>query len=225
MSPRKADPHTRARLVDAAARLLSDEGPQALSTRRLAQETGNSTMAVYTYFDGIGGLVHAMVHEGFARLQEHLTRVEHTDDPVSDLALLGRAFRHNAARNEHLYAVMFGGCSLAGFHLSENDRQHGRYTLRNVTESVTRCMETERFHPGDPELISHRLWCAVHGLTTLELGSYLIPPYDADRCFEDQLVSLMVSCGDVPERAARSVSASASRLSRLVHARNPDDRA
>ncbi|HJE60041.1 MAG TPA: TetR/AcrR family transcriptional regulator [Nocardiopsis listeri] len=222
MSPRKADPDTRARLVDAAARLLSDEGPQALSTRRLAQETGNSTMAVYTYFDGIGGLVHAMVHEGFERLQEHLTRVRHTDDPVSDLALLGRAFRHNAARNEHLYAVMFGGCSLAGFHLSEYDRQHGRYTLRNVTRSVTRCMGAGRFHPDDADLVSHRLWCAVHGLTTLELGSYLIPPYDADRCFEDQLVSLMVGCGDTPERAARSVSDSAARLPLLVHAPDPD---
>lgn len=215
MSPRRADPRTRAHLVDTAARLLSDEGPQALSTRRIAQEAGSSTMAVYTYFDGIGGLVHAMVHEGFSRLQEHLTRVNGTDDPVSDLALLGRAFRHNASHNEHLYAVMFGGCSLAGFSLSEEDRQHGRYTLRNVTGHVERCMDAGRFRRGDPELVSHRLWSAVHGLTALELGSYLVPPYDADRCFEDQLVSLMVGCGDLPGPAELSVAASATRLAEL----------
>ncbi|MBB5490945.1 TetR/AcrR family transcriptional regulator [Nocardiopsis metallicus] len=218
MSPRKADPHTRAHIVDTAGRLLTDEGPQALSTRRIAQEAGSSTMAVYTYFDGIGGLVHAMVREGFSRLQEHLTRVEGTDDPVSDLALLGRAFRHNASHNEHLYAVMFGGCSLAGFSVSEEDRQHGRYTLRNVTECVQRCMAAGRFHHGDPELVSHRLWCAVHGLTTLDLGSYLIPPYDADRCFEDQLVSLMVGCGDLPGPAGVSVADSATRLTALTAA-------
>lgn len=172
-------------------------------------------MGVYTYFDGIGGLVHAMVHEGFARLQEYLTRVDGTDDPVCDLALLGRAFRRNASHNEHLYAVMFGGCSLAGFSLSEEDRQHGRYTLRNVTRCVERCMAAGRFHRGDPELVSHRLWCALHGLTTLELGSYLIPPYDPERCFEDQLVSLMVGCGDSPDDARRSVASSAARLSDL----------
>ncbi|MFE1165806.1 TetR/AcrR family transcriptional regulator [Nocardiopsis sp. NPDC058789] len=215
MSPRKADPLARAHLVDTAARLLTDEGPQALSTRRIAQEAGSSTMAVYTYFDGIGGLVHAMVHEGFTRLQEHLTGVRRSDDPVSDLALLGRAFRHNASQNEHLYAVMFGGCSLAGFSLSEADRQHGRYTLRNVTECVRRCMESGRFHQGDPELVAHRLWCAVHGLTTLDLGGYLVPPYDADRCFEDQLVSLMVGCGDLPGAAGLSVAESATRLPSL----------
>ncbi|MFD3688152.1 TetR/AcrR family transcriptional regulator [Nocardiopsis sp. NPDC058631] len=215
MSPRKSDPRLRSVLINTAARLLSDEGPQALSTRRIAQEAGSSTMAVYTYFDGIGGLVHAMVHEGFARLEEHLTSVGATEDPVSDLALLGRAFRHNASHNEHLYAVMFGGCSLAGFRLSEDDRQHGRYTLRNVTASVSRCMAAQRFHPADPELVSHRLWCAVHGLTTLELGLYLVPPYDADRCFEDQLVSLMVGCGDAPESARLSVEDSAGRLPSL----------
>ncbi|KOX24121.1 TetR/AcrR family transcriptional regulator [Nocardiopsis sp. NRRL B-16309] len=215
MSPRKSDPRLRSLLIDTAARLLTTEGPRALSTRRIAQEAGSSTMAVYTHFDGMGGLVHAMVREGFTRLEEHLTSVRPTADPVCDLALLGRAFRHNAAHNAHLYTVMFGGCSLAGFSLSEDDRQHGRYTLRNVTDCVRRCVGSRRFRAAEPELVAHRLWCAVHGLTTLELGSYLIPPYDADRCFEDQLVSLMVGCGDTPEAARASVGASAQRLRSL----------
>lgn len=215
MSPRKPNPQLRSDLIDVAARLLSSEGPHALSTRRIAQEVGSSTMAVYTHFNGIGGLVNAMVHEGFARLENHLRQVESTRDPVADLALMGRAFRHNASRNEHLYTVMFGGCSLAGFSLSEEDRQHGRYTLRNVTVCVNRCMKAGRFHPLDPDLIAHRLWCAVHGITTLELGSYLTPPYDADRCFEDQLVSLMVGCGDSLDSARSSVAQSTKRFPSL----------
>ncbi|WP_036553844.1 TetR/AcrR family transcriptional regulator [Nocardiopsis sp. CNT312] len=212
MSPRKSDPRLRVSLIDTAARLLAEEGPQSLSTRRIARESGSSTMAVYTHFSGIGGLIHAMVREGFARLEESLSRVRATDDPVCDLALLGRAFRANATHNEHLYPVMFGGCSISGFSLSEEDRQHGRYTLRHVTECVHRCVALSRFGPADPELVAHRLWISVHGLTTLQLGSYLLTPYDADRCFEDQLIALMVGCGDTPERAERSVTASARRL-------------
>ncbi|MEV2275155.1 TetR/AcrR family transcriptional regulator [Nocardiopsis sp. NPDC049922] len=212
MSPRKADPRLRTSLIDVAARLLSLEGPQALSTRRIARESGSSTMAVYTHFSGIGGLVHAMVREGFARLEESLSRVRATDDPVRDLGLLGRAFLDNAARNPHLYPVMFGGCSLAGFSLSEEDRQYGRYTLRHVTACVDRCIASGRFDRADPELVAHRLWIAMHGLTALHLGSYLIPPYDAARCFEDQLVSLMVGCGDCPEDARGSIAASSGLL-------------
>jgi hypothetical protein len=52
------------------------------------------------------------------------------------------------------------------------------------------------------------MWSATHGLITLELGDYLIAPYDADRCFEALLVGLMVGAGDGHEAASRSVTAS-----------------
>ncbi|MEV8632057.1 TetR/AcrR family transcriptional regulator [Streptosporangium sp. NPDC051023] len=212
MSPRRADPRTRPALVDIAARLLAEEGPQALSTRRLATEADSSTMAVYTHFGGMSGLVREIVHEGFARLQRHLTHVRQTEDPVADMALLGRAYRHNALANPNLYAVMFGGSSLAGFSLTEEDRQHGRYTLGNVVKCATRCFETGRFRADDPELVAHQMWSAIHGLVTLELGDYLIAPYDADRCFEAQLTGLMVSSGDALDAAARSVVLSRERM-------------
>ncbi|GLU48727.1 TetR/AcrR family transcriptional regulator [Nocardiopsis ansamitocini] len=212
MSPRPSNSATRSSLIDIAARLLAEEGPQALSTRRIAGRAGSSTMAVYTHFDGMSGLVRAMVREGFVRLQEHLTCVKPTDDPVADIAMLGRAYRRNALANPHLYAVMFGGCSIAGFSLTDDDRQHGRYTLHNVVECTTRCMGMGRFRPADAELVAHRMWGTLHGLVTLELGGYLVEPYPADRCFEDQLVGLVVGAGDNPQSAAQSVALSRDRL-------------
>ncbi|MEU4805565.1 TetR/AcrR family transcriptional regulator [Actinosynnema sp. NPDC023587] len=212
MSPRRAAPHARSALVDTAARLLAEEGPSALSTRRLAAEAGTSTMAVYTHFGGMSGLVREVVHEGFARLQHHLTGVEETADPVADMALLGRAYRRNALANSHLYPVMFGGFSPAGFTLSDEDRLHGRYTLANVARCAGRCVAAGRFAAGDPELVAHHMWIATHGLVTLELGEYLDEPFTADRVFESQLVGMMISAGDRPESAARSVAASVGRL-------------
>ncbi|MEO3854906.1 TetR/AcrR family transcriptional regulator [Acrocarpospora macrocephala] len=215
MSPRRSDPATKPALVDIAARLLAENGPQALSTRRIAAEADSSTMTVYTHFGGMSGLVREMVREGFARLQERLTSVRATSDPVADMALLGRAYRFNALANPHLYAVMFGGSSLAGFSLSEEDRQHGRYTLGNVAECAERCLASGRFRPGDAILVAHQMWMAVHGLVTLELGGYLIPPYDADACVEEQLVGLMVSAGDAWEAATESVARSRERIDEI----------
>ncbi|CCH31222.1 TetR/AcrR family transcriptional regulator [Actinosynnema sp. NPDC047251] len=216
MSPRRATPQARSALVDIAARLLAEEGPAALSTRRLAAEAGSSTMAVYTHFGGMSGLVREMVHEGFARLQDFLTGVGQTDDPVADMALLGRAYRGNALANTHLYPVMFGGLSLAGYTLSEEDRHHGRYTLANVARCAGRCMAAGRFAPGDPDLVAHHMWIATHGLVTLELGEYLIEPFTADGVFESQLVGMMVSAGDRAETARRSVADSAARLAEVA---------
>jgi len=175
-------------------------------------------MAVYTYFGGMSGLVREMVHEGFARLQKHLSQVAETDDPVADMALMGRAYRHNALANPHLYAVMFGGSSLAGFELSDEDRQHGRYNLGNVVECARRCITTRRFLPADELMVAHQMWVTIHGLVDLELGSYLIEPCDAESCLEAQLVALMIGAGDEPGLAARSVGLSAARFSREIAA-------
>ncbi|HUZ23244.1 MAG TPA: TetR/AcrR family transcriptional regulator [Streptosporangiaceae bacterium] len=216
MSPRRSNPLVRPALIEIGARLLLEEGPRGLSTRRLAAEAGCSSMVVYTHFGGMSELVREMVHEGFARLQRYFTRVADTEDPVADMALLGRAYRHNATANPHLFAVMFGASSLATFSLSEADRQYGRFTLAKVVDCASRCIAAQRFAAENSELVAHRMWSAIHGVVILELGGYLIPPFDADCCFEDQLAALMVGAGDSREAAAQSVAASRARLRREV---------
>ncbi|MFC4590204.1 TetR/AcrR family transcriptional regulator [Sphaerisporangium corydalis] len=216
MSPRRSNPRTRSTLVDIAAGLLADEGPDALSARRIAAEAGSSTMAVYTNFGGMSGLVRQMVYEGFARMEAYFSHVLHTDDPVADMTLFGRAYRHNALTNPHLYAVMFGGASLAGFSLTAEDRQYGRFTLSTIVECATRCVTAGRFRVGDAELVAHQLWTAIHGLVTLELGEYLIDPWNADVVFEAQLTGLMVGLGDTVESATRSVTSSLGRFKEEV---------
>jgi AcrR family transcriptional regulator len=208
-------------LIDAAARLVSEEGPGALSTRRLANQTGTSTMAVYTNFGSMSGLVREIVNEGFARLAGQFEQVEPTGDAVDDMATFGRAYRHNAITNPHVFNVMFGGSSLAGFALTDEDRQYGRYTLSGVVECAERCIASGRFRPDDPGLVAHQMWLAVHGTVTLELGEYLVDPYDADRCLETQLLNLMVGAGDDLANATASVAASRKRFAELGWAREP----
>lgn len=221
MSPRRASPETRPALIDIAARLLAENGPQALSARRIAAEHGTSTMAVYTHFGGMSGLVRAMVHEGFARLQHYMTAVATTDDPVADMALLGRAYRHNSLTNPHLYAAMFGGQTLAGFSLTDADRQHGRYTLTHVTQCARRCIATGRFTSTDPELIAHHMWTTTHGHVTLELGGYLTEPWTPANYFEHQLITSMIGAGDHPTTARKSVSSSLARFPTEIEHNHP----
>lgn len=187
-----------------------------MSTRRIAAEAATSTMAVYTHFGSMSGLVREIVYEGFARLQTHFGQVKETDDPVADLCVHGRAYRANAVANSHLYAAMFGGESLSGFELTEDDRQHGRYVLASIVECVARCIDSGRFRPGDAGLVAHHMWFAMHGLVNLELGGYLIEPWTADACFETQLVSLVIGEGDDLEAASASVAASAERFAAEV---------
>src|SRR3954469_20142454 len=109
------DTSMAARLLEAAARLLSEDGPTALTTRRVAAEAGTSTMGVYTHFGSMSDLANAVVVEGFRRLGKRLSAVPRTDDAVSDLLGLITAYRANAHDNQHLYSVMFASASLGAF--------------------------------------------------------------------------------------------------------------
>ena len=103
--PRSPDPTVRARLVEVAADLLATG--EDVSLRRVAAEAGTSTMAVYTYFDGMPGLWLAVREQAFAHLAEQLDSLAPTEDPVADLVALGRAFADTALARPSLYTAMF----------------------------------------------------------------------------------------------------------------------
>jgi AcrR family transcriptional regulator len=205
MSPRRADPQLPLAIVEAAATLLVEGGPAALTARRLSAAVGRSTMAVYSHFHGMDDVVRAMVHEGFDRLYRRLSQVAVTADPVADIVALGYAYRRNATEFPDLYRVMFGTSSLAGFALSDEDRQAGRYTLRFLIDAVDRATAAGRFAPGDAEQVAQQLWIALHGLVVLELGGYLIAPFDAETCHQGQIQALLAALGDEPESVRASV--------------------
>jgi AcrR family transcriptional regulator len=213
VSPRQIDPELSAHLVEAAAKLLAEEGPQALSTRKLAAAVGTSTMAVYTRFGGKEDLVRAMVREGFRLLNTRMTEVGETSDPAEDVVALGWAYRRNALEHRHLYGVMFGSSGFGGFALTDDDRQHGRYTLTILVRAIERCMTAGQFRGGDSQLVAHQMWIALHGLVALELGGYLIDPYNADACFEAQVCGLLVGAGADPGEATMTMKRARERRS------------
>jgi hypothetical protein len=81
-----------------------------------------------------------------------------------------------------------------------------------VVDCAHRCVAAGRFRPADPGLMAHHMWLGVHGTVLLDLGGYLVPPYDVSVCFESQLIALMIGAGDDPVSAAKSVTDSLSRF-------------
>jgi AcrR family transcriptional regulator len=168
----------RRRLLEAAALLLDDEGPSALTARRLASAAGTSTMAVYTHFGGMPALVREIVVEGFKRLAEHVTDHPRTQDAVDDLEQMAFAYRANAVENPHLYSVMFGATSLGGYSLAPEERAVGLYTFEVLSDAVARAIEMGQLRAGNPDLVAQQLWTAMHGYVMLELAGLHIPHDD-----------------------------------------------
>lgn len=179
--PRNRDyAELRRDLVDAAGRLLAAEGPQALSTRRVAQEVGVSTTAVYSLFGDKAGLVREMFLAGFQRLGDAFSGVPRTDDPVADLLALGRAYRASALANPHLYELMFGR-AVPGFQPDARTLVLIRPTFDVLVAATVRCVEEGAFARADPHDLAVRLNALAHGLCSLELRGALGDSEDARR--------------------------------------------
>ncbi len=176
MARRKGEAHDdtlRVSLLDAAGDLLHAEGPQGLSTRKLAERVGTSTQAIYTLFGGKEGIVRAMYREGFDRLAKTLAAVGDRADPAEDLLGLGRAYRLAARRSPHYYDVMFGH-PVPEFTPSTDDLEHSHATQRVLQAGIERCADAGMLVDGaDTREISTFLWAAAHGLVSLELNGFL----------------------------------------------------
>jgi AcrR family transcriptional regulator len=160
-------------MLDAAGALLHAEGPQALTTRRLADAVGTSTQAIYTLFGGKEGIVRAMYREGFDRLEQELGAVDASAPPPEYLLGLGRAYRTSALRSPHYYDVMFGQ-PVPEFEPRPDDVERSLATQRVLTSGIARCIEFGMLRAeADPDEIGAFLWATAHGLVSLELTGHL----------------------------------------------------
>lgn len=196
----RANNAIRPALIEAAARLIATEGADGLTQRRVAEEVGTSTMAIYTNFGGMPELRRAVRQEGFARLARHLAQVGESDDPVADLAMLGLAYNDNAMSNPHLYRVMFMEQPL-----DEADADAMTETLDMLVAGVERCITSGRFAPADARALAWRFWAVGHGAMSGQMAR-LLSPDDALACAAGAVLNLFSAWGDDPDAARQSLT-------------------
>jgi len=184
--PKIHDDALRVRLLDRAGELLSSEGPDALSLRRLAGDVGTSTTAVYSLFGGKPGLLRALYVEAFRRFGAHLAEVRPTEDPVHDIIELGRAYRASALADPHLYSIMFSR-PIPGFTPDPEATAEALATFQPLVDAVRRAIQQGLFIDEPPEQIALTAWGTVHGLVSLELSGCLPPGVDVTGMYERAL--------------------------------------
>jgi AcrR family transcriptional regulator len=204
-----ADNGMRPALIEAAARLIATEGPAGLKLRRVAEEVGTSTMAIYTHFGGMPELRRAVRREGFARLVASAIRVGESDDPVADLVGLGLAYHQFAMSNPHLYRAMY-----LEQPLDAADAEAGSETFNTLAAAMRRCLDSERFVTGEARELATQFWAVGHGAITLQMAQ-LLSPEETLKCLRGTLLNLFVAYGDDPAAARGSLRRAVRRAPRL----------
>jgi AcrR family transcriptional regulator len=169
--PKEHGTETREALLTAAGVLLHAEGPAAVTVRRLADEVGTTTRAVYSLFGDKNGLMRALYYEAAETMRRHHEAVAEQDDPVAEIPQLALAYRAAALERPNLYALFLGSIETR-----TEDAEIVALTFRSherVLQSIGRAIKAGRLPDRDPLDYGLELFAIVHGLASLELMGLL----------------------------------------------------
>jgi len=181
----------RARICQAAAKVFVEEGPAAITMRRLATELGCGTMTPYRYYGSKDEIITAIRTRGLHGLSETL---ENALDSPGDGRTRSRnvrdAYIDFARNNTATYRLMF--------EYPETNRDdpayreaHGR--MWRCIAADTQVMIDEGTIDAEAPILGHQIWAALHGAVMLEIAGLLPQDFDAATLHTLTFAALMES--------------------------------
>jgi AcrR family transcriptional regulator len=104
---REHDEKTAAALLDAAERIVAEQGIDALSLREVARDAGTTTRAIYSLFGSKDGLLGALGVRAFNLLQREIEALPASDRPSDDLIEVALIYRRFALEHPALFSIAF----------------------------------------------------------------------------------------------------------------------
>lgn len=127
-------------VVDAAATLLQEEGPEAVTVRKVSQKMGCSTKIIYSLFVNKEGLAQQLYLDGCKLLANEFERTPHAADPAQQMLNFGESFWQFGQRYSSYYKLMFGG-AFSDFKPDE-ESMHGTVTaMRQLLTVISNAQE------------------------------------------------------------------------------------
>jgi AcrR family transcriptional regulator len=167
----------RERLCAAAEHLFAEHGPGGVTMRQLAAALGVSPMTPYRYFKDKDAILAAVRASGFARFAQAMKSAFLAEsEPVAQSREVGRAYVDFALGHPDAYRLMFDFAQPNEADYPELVEAAGaaRDMLIRQAEGMVAAGRVE----GDPVMVAHMLWAALHGTVVLQMAGKLSPGVD-----------------------------------------------
>jgi AcrR family transcriptional regulator len=167
-------------ILAAAARIIADEGFDALTMRKIAEAIEYSPATLYLHFESRDEIAMQLVRNGFVALVGYLAPAVAVADPLERLRAIGRNYLAFARAEPETYRLMFMEnerfASSIMARLKENDADGGdagSFALLLATVEALVASGTFRALPAD--LIASLLWAGLHGIASLKISCPTYP--------------------------------------------------
>lgn len=161
-------------LIEAGVAILSEEGVQGLSLRKVAHRAGVSYAAPYAHFADKQALIAAISTEGYRRLYEILsaTARRYEGDPAVQLVEGAWAYVQFALEDTAHFKVTMSG-------VVEKEQDYPAFVEMSqksfalVLEIVGACQGRGILRAAPTDLVAVSVWSLMHGLVSLLLENQI----------------------------------------------------
>jgi AcrR family transcriptional regulator len=159
--------NTRDALISAAARLLDQGGPPAVTLRAVAKAVGVSHNAPYKHFQGKEELLAAVASRELSR--PGAAGVAADAEPFQALRRMAQAYVDWAQHHPERFKLTFGPWRGG----SEELAVSATAARARFVDAVARAQQSGRLVAGDPERVTALILALAHGAADLALGGHL----------------------------------------------------
>lgn len=164
----------REAILVASRNIVTNEGWQAVSIRKIADAIGYSLPVVYDYFNSKDAILEEFVKNGFSMLATEIAKAkEKFDTPTAQLEAIGDAYFLFAFNHREYYQMMFG------LGMPSCDRVKQIPEIGNFSSIIISIMQEMMTPPVIKEqtiLKFHTLWSILHGLTSINMVNITATP-------------------------------------------------
>lgn len=180
----------RQNMVHAAAALLQEHGPEAVTVRRVAERMECSTKIIYNLFGKKEGLAKYLYLEGCTLLSQSFEAVPQQASYQQHFRALALAYWNFGMTQSSFYQLMFGG-SFAEFKPDAESLEGTATALKQLTNLVEAAKGQGLLREDDSLLAIQMIWAPLHGVIHLYLGGH-IESEEAARRLYDHTLSMIV---------------------------------
>ncbi len=174
----------QAMVIEAAAKLVDEEGIDQLALGRLAERLGIRTPSLYNHIAGLPGLKHDLAIYSARELLDHLTRATIGKSRADAIVSLADAFRAYARETPGRYALILQAPDPSNQKLTTIAQQ-----ILGVVQAV---LAPYRLSEEDAIHAIRSLRSIVHGFVSLEAAGGFGMPVDLDASFH-WLINLFIT--------------------------------
>ena len=158
---------TRVNILDAAFKIVKEEGWQALSMRKIADVIEYTAPIIYEYFANKEAILAELNKKGFILLRQEMEAAKSKHQlPADQLEAMWMAYWNFAFAQKELYQLMFG-VSMNCCTMQKSPEAEA--PARLINEAIRQLMKDK--NPSDDEICRRyfTFWSVIHGLVSINL--------------------------------------------------------